>query len=359
MDHRAVRGVAALCIAAAACTAPPRSGVEGRPEPAPPSRATPPPPEPLENADGIRFAPRDDTEFVYDLEPEGAVVVPPEIRAPVEVDEVTRRALQPYLDVRRSRLAALGRDADALLILTRATTTTQAFLVGHPGDRGRQLTFGTEPVAQVAFARDGSGDILFRRDRGGNEDYQIYRASPGSRREWMLSDGISRHGPFRLSPDGRAMMYTGNARNDQDMDVYAADAQTRDRTELISERSGEWVVGGWSADASKVLLLEYRARIDTGVHLLDVATHRIKPLPGSTESAAYQTGALARDGNHAFVLTDRDSDFVRVARVALASGTHEYFDDRARWDAEELALSPDGSMLAYTVNEAGFSRLYV
>jgi dipeptidyl aminopeptidase/acylaminoacyl peptidase len=59
-----------------------------------------------------------------------------------------------------------------------------------------------------------------------------------------------------------------------------------------------------------------------------------------------------------FVATDRDADFLYAARLDL--DTLELAQIAApSWDVELLHASPDGSALAYVVNEDGVSKLYL
>ncbi len=59
------------------------------------------------------------------------------------------------------------------------------------------------------------------------------------------------------------------------------------------------------------------------------------------------------------VITDHGSDVRRLVEVDLASGRRTPLTPTLQWDVEEFDLSPDGRLLAYAVNEDGYSRIRI
>src|SRR5204863_6231229 len=103
---------------------------------------------------------------------------------------------------------------------------------------------------------------------------------------------------------------------------------------------------------------------ETFVWVVDVATgKRRRVLPAAADAIAQpiatQNVDFTRDGKGLFVTTDRDGEFRRAAYVDFATGKLDYFGPD-NWDAEELAVSPDGRTIAAVTNEAGVGglRLY-
>src|SRR5208282_5147695 len=58
-------------------------------------------------------------------------------------------------------------------------------------------------------------------------------------------------------------------------------------------------------------------------------------------------------------ITDRDSEFQRVARIDIATHRYTYLTTHIPWDIFEAQLSPDGKMLAITSNEDGITTLHL
>ena len=75
--------------------------------------------------------------------------------------------------------------------------------------------------------------------------------------------------------------------------------------------------------------------------MLDLATGAKRLLtPKGTEKVAYGGGRFAADGRRIFVTTDRDSEFLRLAAIDLASGVTPYFTSHIPWDVELFGPLP-------------------
>jgi len=59
------------------------------------------------------------------------------------------------------------------------------------------------------------------------------------------------------------------------------------------------------------------------------------------------------------VTTDKDSEFQRLVRVDIATGTHTPLSKDIDWDIEEFELTRDGKLNAFVSNEAGVGKLHL
>src|SRR5262249_21003168 len=73
----------------------------------------------------------------------------------------------------------------------------------------------------------------------------------------------------------------------------------------------------------------------------------------------YSDPHFAPDGRSIVVISNRNSDVRRLVQVDLASGKATPLTPDLAWNVEQFALSDDGRMLAYAVNEDGYSRIVV
>lgn len=328
------------------------------PAPAAPKAAPPKPPPPLplrEDETGIAGAPRDDTSFEYDVEPADVWAEPLREGIP-GISRGVARALQPYLETRRAKLAAISADASEMLVLTRLAETTQVHQVRAPLGMRRQLTFGPEPVEQASFVSGNIRRLTYRSDVGGAEDYQIFQLDLTSRVTQRLSEIGSRHGPFRWSPTGN-LAFTNNARNGRDMDVYVAERPNQP-ARRVAEREGQWLVLGWARDGRRLLLQEFFAADTSMLHVMDVRTGKSFPLAPIESGVSTKAGLFAVDGQRILVVSTRERDTAAVFEVDLATRTWTALTPNSGWDVEELAQSSDGKTLVYSVNEDGYSALF-
>ncbi|MEL6342955.1 MAG: hypothetical protein AAFV53_07460 [Myxococcota bacterium] len=142
-----------------------------------------------------------------------------ELDGPPPIPDALAARLQQYLNVRSASLAALASDGSSVLITTRFGETRQIHAVQQPGGARSQLTFRDEPVSDVSLASGGQ-QVYYRSDEGGDENYQIFRLDLASGRTTRLTDGTSRHGGYLWNNQGDRFIYTSNARNGRDFDLY-------------------------------------------------------------------------------------------------------------------------------------------
>src|SRR5690349_9095024 len=247
-----------------------------------------------------------------------------------------------------------------MLIGTRFADVQQIHMVLMPGGARTQLTFFPDRTGGGHFGPKGDY-FTFSKDIGGGEWFQIYRYDLASGEVTLLTDGKSRNtGPSFAHKDNR-IAYSSTRRTGQDTDIWVMDA-TNPKTDkmLLQLEGGGWGVADWSADNKQLLILQEVSANETYLWLADVATgekKQITPKNGS-EQVAYSGGPFSKDGKGFYTTTDRDSEFQRLTYFDLATMKPVYLTTEIKWDVEEIDLSDDGKLLAFTANEDGVSRLY-
>ena len=111
---------------------------------------------------------------------------------------------------------------------------------------------------------------------------------------------------------------------------------------------------GWSPDGSRLLALDFRSNTDTSVFLVEGESSR--ELTPHEDEARFLPGPWAPDGSGFYLVTDEGREYLGLAFFRFADGGYEWVET-PDWDIEEVALSEDGRVLAWMVNESGWSRL--
>ena len=276
---------------------------------------------------------------------------------PREVKEDASR----YLEFRAAAVQSWHPTRREMLITTRFADSMQLHLVKAPGGARRQLTFLPEPIASASFQPESGNYVVFSQDQGGGEFYQLYRYDLQDGRIRLLTDGKSRNTGIRWSESGKWLAYTSTRRNGKDNDIYIIDPAHANTDRLVLQvQGGGWAVQDWSPDESKLLLLEYISVNESYLHLLNLKSSRKELLtPKSDLKVAYGSARFAKNGQSIFLTTDKDSEFQRLCRMDLKSGTLTILTPQIRWDVEEFELSKDGSMIAFITNENGVGALHL
>ena len=289
---------------------------------------------------------------------------------PISATIVDKVAL--YTEFRPTTAVSWHPTARELVVARRAGNVAQLFRVAKPGDAPRQLTDFAEPVRLGAYWPKAPDTLVFARDTGGNEQGQLYRLAPGAGEPVLLTDARRRHGVGALTHARDALLVestdvdkTGK-RDQPTLDLTLLDPLDPAKSRRIATLPGTgWGDFSFSFDDRQLAMSESISINESYVWVMDVATgtkRRVLPAGDAKPAQSVASGDLnfAKDGKGLFLATDRDGEFRRLAYLDLASGKLEYFGDAAQWDVEEIALSPDGNVLAVVTNEGGVGvlRLY-
>jgi dipeptidyl aminopeptidase/acylaminoacyl peptidase len=251
--------------------------------------------------------------------------------------------------------------AGGMLVATRFADTNQVHHVDAPGGDRRQLTFQREPVteAHIGKARADKG-FFFRMDQGGGEFYQYFWFDRATGAAQLVTDGKSRNESFLPANGGGRFAFASTLRNAKDFDIYVMDGFDGQSVKRTRECEGQWGPWDWSADDGKLLLHHYVSIEESYLFVQDLATGVTAPVneqPG--KKINYGAGVFARKGAQLYFTSDEDSQFLRLWQSSLDGKKKEVISPAIDWDVSALAISPDGAWLAYTVNEAGRSQLYL
>jgi dipeptidyl aminopeptidase/acylaminoacyl peptidase len=271
--------------------------------------------------------------------------------------------LERYENVRSAGFGDWTADGSAMYISTRFGATSQLHRVAMPGGARTQITFFDEPV-NGAQRRPSGSELLFSRDVGGGEFFQLYLLDPRSGDTRRLTDGKSRNTGARWSPDGKRVSFTSTRRDGRSNDLWVLAVEDTASAKMVfrSPDGTSWNVADWHPRGDTLLILNYVSANDSRIHLLDQATGKTRQLAGSATTPASYSGVtptFTADGRGVFVATDASSEFTQLALIDVASGRTDIITKDIPWDVEDFELSEDGRRAAFTVNEGGIGRLYL
>ena len=266
-----------------------------------------------------------------------------------------REAVQRYQNYREARFQDWLPDG-SMLILTRFGATAQVHRVAAPGAARTQLTFSDEPVAG-AQAIPGTDRFVLSRDTGGDEWFQLHaRGLAGS--SAALSEPGTRNQSLVFSRDGRLAAWSRATRGSGDYAIMIADPSDPSTRRVAWQGTGAVHPADFSDDGRQLLVTREISNRESRLLVLDLASGQVRELAWSAaEPARWEEARFARSGGSVLALTNRGSDFRRLVEVDLANGRIVPVSPDLEWDVESFDLSDDGRLLAYSVNEEGFSRV--
>ncbi len=276
---------------------------------------------------------------------------------PEDIPDELRERLAQYLETRSASLQALAADGSQALVATRFAETTQLHRVKNPLGARTQLTFRDEPVRSASFAPGATSEVVFMSDVGGDEQHQLFHLDLDTGVYTQVTDEDSRTVGYAWSRDGERLAFANNARNGRDFDLWLSDGRDPDSAELLAEVEGYWYPLEFSRSGDELLVGEYRSITDARIHLVDLESGEVQRISPEEPSAAYRSAVFSRDGERIYAASDREGEFVELYEHELGSESWEPLTRDVPWDVSNLALSPDGSTLAFTTNEGGVDVL--
>jgi dipeptidyl aminopeptidase/acylaminoacyl peptidase len=261
-----------------------------------------------------------------------------------------------YLNIRSAYGPAWLSEGQRVAFLTDITGTPQVWAVDINGGWPDQVTFFQDKVWTLEASPDGNRLVCLR-DSGGNERHQLFLFSgDGVEVRRLTQDDEAIHQFPVWSHDAGRIAYASNARESACFDIYIQ-AVDGGPPEMVFQSDGNYRPLAWSPDDAQLLLSHEISSAHQPLFMLDLATGDIGALTLVDEPVSNHDVRWAGDGS-VYLLTNRERDISGLARLDIDTGQVVYLVDHP-WDAESLAVSPDGRKLAYMINANGYARFFL
>ena len=247
-----------------------------------------------------------------------------------------------------------------MLISTRFADTQQVHRVTMPGGARTQLTFFPDRIFGATYHPHKGDYLIFRKDIGGGEWYQIYRFDVATGAVTLLTDGKSRNLSVKWSNKGDRIAYASTRRDRADLDFYVLDPSDKSTDKMIVQnQGGGWGIADWSPDDKTLLVANEVSVNESHLFLANVATGEKIPLtPPDEKQVYYNPIGFSADAKRVYVTSDKGSEFQRLGFIDVNSRQFHAVADY-QWDVDTAELSWNRKLLAYALNENGLSTVRV
>ncbi|HRE42563.1 MAG TPA: S9 family peptidase [Terricaulis sp.] len=283
-----------------------------------------------------------------------------EMRGALQVEHVPEASaevsdrLRQYVNTRAASFQG-WLPGGAVLISTRFGDVNQLHRVDAPLGARTQLTFFEERIAGAIVRPDASGDILFSRDVGGDENFAGFILDQRTGRITQVTEPGTRNQGFLWSHDGAEYAWSYVPAAEPNYDIFVA-AAAAPRRQMIHDGEGAIYPLDYARDGRRMLVGRYISAAESELFILDRRDGAMTQLTPEL-SVSYSGGAFTPDGAAVIALSDEGAQFERLVRIDLASGARTVLTPDLNWGVESFDISPDGRTIAYVVNEAGRSTL--
>lgn len=243
----------------------------------------------------------------------------------------------------------------SLLIQTRFGEAVQLHRVAMAGGDRRQLTFATNP-AVIGYRLSGNR-FAYIRDSAGDEWYEVL-VSNGNAPPVRISEADTRNLLTAVSPDGRFASWSSVKRGSGEFAIVVADTLHPASRRTVHTLDGSAFPAAFSPDGKQLIISRQLGPTERSMLLVDLVSSQVRPLlaePG----AMLRDPQFLPDGRSILFLSNASADAARLVQMDIATGKQRRLSPEMVWDVELFDLSPDGKTAAYSVNEEGYSKVYL
>lgn len=272
---------------------------------------------------------------------------------------------EDYLSVEIAGGATWHPDGKRLAFTSNATGLLQIYACEIENGKTLSRTKLTDEEDRCTDPRYLSdGTLIFTRDRGGDENFQIGLIENDGSLHWLTSDLGTKHEISRVSDS--FLYFIANLTDRARLDVYRWKIPLRDnKPELIYEpKQGLILVAGVSSDENKVLMIQYLGNTDQHLLLLDIDSGNVLDLTVAISGKQQVRWDIVRwlDPDSILVNTDYNADFTRLA-IITTSGSFTPLDDLSediRFEIEmyTYAYTKDSIWTYFVENREGYSTIH-
>jgi dipeptidyl aminopeptidase/acylaminoacyl peptidase len=286
----------------------------------------------------------------------GAESVPSEVvarYAPKPLPPDLARRIQSMMDVRAPGMGIVSPDGSKLFFGWSVTGTSQVWRLDGPNTFPVQLTGGEDRTTIVDVFPDGK-TLVLQRDRKGEENPGLYLmpSAGGPLKPIQHVPGVQTFHQF-VSADGKWIYFASNDVKPDSYAVYRWNVETRQKEALVTE-PGLWSVSDHRPDGT-LLLAKWTGSLTSEYWEWSPATRERTPLLGVEKPEEY-TAVYGASPGQLLVLTPKLGEFRRLCR--FEKGTLTPLTGDLAWDVSGFSLDEAKTRVLYTVNEAGYTKLF-
>ena len=250
----------------------------------------------------------------------------------------------------------ISRDGRRVFFTTGLSGVTQLYVLNNNG-WPYQLTTFTDGIEWYTLSRYGEMAIIGA-SVGGSEQTQLYLLNTRTGRLKRLTNYPDKQfGSVVWSRDDKTIYFRSNVDNGRDFKLYKMDLASG-QTEKLVDGQG-W--NGWgdiSFDGSKLLYFQAPSNVNSDLYLFDLPTGRVEHLTPHEGDVIYGGGFFSADGGKLYITSnDNDQGMSRRAVLNIADKEVTFMDPDSPWEVDAMTMSPDRTVMAWTLNEDGYGRL--
>jgi dipeptidyl aminopeptidase/acylaminoacyl peptidase len=279
-----------------------------------------------------------------------------------QIPESLPPVISRYQNIRSAGFSSWSKDSKSIFIKTRLGPVTQLHRVDMPGGARYQVTFGEEPIGEVA-RQPNSNLLALTFDEGGNEFDQVYLFNPENGLMRLQSDGEALNNRMAWDRQGKKLAYRSTRRNGRSNDIWIQNPASSDPATLLlaTEDGTLWKPVDFSRDGKMLLIQQFVSVADSRVYIKELPDGELTLLAGDAENPSSNIASgFSQQDDSVYFVTNQHGGAAELAKASLGESLDiTYVPSTNNWDVTQFVLSPDRKRGAFVANVGGISRLYL
>ena len=275
-------------------------------------------------------------------------------------------SIEQYLSIKSAGSPQFSTDGKSIAYLTNVSGTQQIWVVDLAGGKPQQITNYDDNIGFFRWLPDGT--MFFGKAKGGDENTQFFAMkADGSGVRELTNEPKVRHNFAEVSDDGKTIYYASNKRNPTYFDVYSMDIASGKET-LLYQYDGNINIAAVNDAGTKFVVSRDsdEKSLDNDLYMVDVKTKREIHLTPHTDASEFGDVEFLADS---LVLTANDGrEFQSLVQMRKKNAAIDDWSetnretrvvDGPKWDVGGVTMTDNASIMAYTLNNDGYSDLYI
>lgn len=258
-------------------------------------------------------------------------------------------SIEQFYKNTRFRIGSFSPDESKLLISSDETGIYNVFEINIADGSKRQLTSSdTESCFAVDYVQ-GTGDIIYSADKGGNENTHLYLLKEnGTVKDLTPGDAVK--ATFTgWSRDKKIMYYTSNKRDPRYFDLYMADTGEW-KEEMIYKNNDGYEISVRTKDRNIIALGKSVTTSISHLFLFDRKTGKTTEISEPDKPGDYWGSGFSNNNRFFYYTTDAGSEFAYLVSYEIATGERKILY-KAEWDITGSYLSENEKYRTVLINE--------
>lgn len=280
------------------------------------------------------------------------------IMEPVFAKSAAELPLEEFFKTYRVSSLSFCPDETQFVFVSDKFGHSQPYTMPVRGGEWKPLLQTEDAIYSVLWCPVNMDRIFYSMDTGGDENFRLYMFEIGTGVSHAVTPEKSRCDILGWSHDGYSLYYNSNERHPRFMDTYRLNVVTM-KSQRVFENNTTFSVVGISHDESTLILSEFISTTASNLYAFDVNSGMMSPLTSQENGEAnYEFADFSPDGRQLYILTDYESEFMRLMTYDTESQEWavEYEDE---WDVVSAGFSYNNKYFYIRVNEDGVSRVEI